>query len=79
MVLATGVLVRALHERANFYSASAYLALSSACLMVRVTDAMSYVIYKTHIYLDTLKSVAAGCGQFDAWLAAPSVWSATPN
>lgn len=34
MVLATGVVVRALHERANFYSACVYLAQSNACLMV---------------------------------------------
>lgn len=34
MVLATGVIIRALHERANFYSACVYLAQSNACLMV---------------------------------------------
>ena len=34
MVLASGVIIRALHERANFYSACVYLAQSNACLMV---------------------------------------------
>ncbi|KAL9123202.1 MAG: hypothetical protein Q9187_000251 [Circinaria calcarea] len=34
LVLATGVIVRALHERANFYSVCVYLAQSNACLMV---------------------------------------------
>lgn len=34
MVLASGVLVRALHQRANFYSVCVYLAQSNACLMV---------------------------------------------
>ncbi|MCJ1477496.1 E3 ubiquitin-protein ligase synoviolin [Lambiella insularis] len=34
MVLATGVIIRALHQRANFYSACVYLAQSNACLMV---------------------------------------------
>ncbi|MCJ1251353.1 E3 ubiquitin-protein ligase hrd1 [Trapelia coarctata] len=33
-VLATAVIIRALHQRANFYSASVYLAQSSACLMI---------------------------------------------
>ncbi|KAF6230215.1 hypothetical protein HO133_004555 [Letharia lupina] len=33
MVLATGVIIRAIHERANFYSACVYLASSNACLM----------------------------------------------
>ena len=37
MVLAAGVVIRALHERANFYSASVYLAQSNACLMVGMT------------------------------------------
>lgn len=37
MVLATGVIVRALHQRTNFYSASVYLAQSNACLMVCYT------------------------------------------
>lgn len=36
MVLATGVIIRALNQRANFYSASVYIAQSNACLMVRV-------------------------------------------
>lgn len=35
MVLATAVIIRALHERANFYSACVYLAQSNACLMVK--------------------------------------------
>ncbi|MCJ1397050.1 E3 ubiquitin-protein ligase hrd1 [Xylographa trunciseda] len=34
MVLATGVIIRALHQRANFYSACVYLAQSNACLMI---------------------------------------------
>ncbi|SLM34443.1 ring finger protein [Lasallia pustulata] len=34
MVLATGVVIRALHQRANFYSACVYLAQSNACLMI---------------------------------------------
>ncbi|KAI9761750.1 MAG: hypothetical protein M4579_000844 [Chaenotheca gracillima] len=33
-VLATGVIVRAFHQRANFYSACVYLAQSNACLMI---------------------------------------------
>lgn len=37
MVLATGVIIRALHQRANFYSACVYLAQSNACLMVTPT------------------------------------------
>ena len=40
MVLATGVVIRALHQRSNFYSACVYLAQSSACLMVRAQQAM---------------------------------------
>lgn len=32
--LASGVIFRALHQRANFYSACVYLAQSNACLMV---------------------------------------------
>ena len=35
VALATGVIVRALHQRANFYSACVYLAQSNACLMVK--------------------------------------------
>lgn len=38
MVLAGGVMVRALRQRANFYSTCVYLAQSSACLMVCRTD-----------------------------------------
>ena len=38
MVLATGVIIRALHQRANFYSACVYLAQSNACLMVKSTS-----------------------------------------
>ena len=34
VALATGVVLRALHQRANFYSACVYLAQSNACLMV---------------------------------------------
>lgn len=34
MVLASGVIVQALHKRANFYSICVYLAQSNACLMV---------------------------------------------
>ncbi|MCJ1438566.1 E3 ubiquitin-protein ligase hrd1 [Xylographa pallens] len=34
MVLATGVIIRALHQRTNFYSACVYLAQSNACLMI---------------------------------------------
>ncbi|MCJ1466066.1 E3 ubiquitin-protein ligase hrd1 [Pseudocyphellaria aurata] len=34
VVLAGGVMVRALHQRANFYSTCVYLAQSSACLMI---------------------------------------------
>lgn len=34
MVLATGVVVKAIHERANFYSACVYVAQSNACLMI---------------------------------------------
>ena len=33
-VLATGVIIRALYRRTNFYSACVYLAQSNACLMV---------------------------------------------
>ncbi|KAL2037341.1 hypothetical protein N7G274_009826 [Stereocaulon virgatum] len=40
MVLATGVIIRALHERANFYSACVYLAQSNACLMVLTNVAL---------------------------------------
>ncbi|KAL6715707.1 E3 ubiquitin-protein ligase hrd1 [Lecanora helva] len=40
LVLATGVVVRALHERANFYSACVYLAQSNACLMVLTNIAL---------------------------------------
>lgn len=40
MVLATGVIIRALHERANFYSACVYLAQSNACLMVLTNIAL---------------------------------------
>ena len=39
MVLATAVIIRALHERANFYSACVYLAQSNACLMVKDENA----------------------------------------
>ena len=39
MVLATAVIIRALHERANFYSACVYLAQSNACLMVKHQNA----------------------------------------
>ncbi|KAH0537403.1 hypothetical protein FGG08_005802 [Glutinoglossum americanum] len=34
MVLAAGVVLRAFHERANFYSAAVYLSQSNACLMI---------------------------------------------
>ena len=34
MALATGIILRALHSRANFYSACVYLSQSNACLMV---------------------------------------------
>ena len=34
MVLATGVVIRALYQRSNFYSVCVYLAQSNACLMV---------------------------------------------
>lgn len=40
MVLATAVIIRALHERANFYSACVYLAQSNACLMVLTNVAL---------------------------------------
>lgn len=33
-LLAVGVILRAFHERPNFYSASVYLAQSNACRMV---------------------------------------------
>ncbi|KAI9840258.1 MAG: E3 ubiquitin-protein ligase hrd1 [Thelocarpon superellum] len=33
-VLATAVIIRAFHQRANFYSAAVYLAQSNACLMI---------------------------------------------
>ena len=35
LALATGVIIRALHQRANFYSACVYLAQSNACVMVK--------------------------------------------
>ena len=38
MVLATGVILRSLHQRANFYSACVYLGQSNACVMVRETQ-----------------------------------------
>ena len=34
MVLAAGVVIKAVHERANFYSACVYVAQSNACLMI---------------------------------------------
>lgn len=37
VVLATGVFLKALHQRANFYSACVYLSQSSANLMVRLS------------------------------------------
>ena len=37
-VLAAGVIFRALHQRANFYSACVYLAQSNACLMVATIE-----------------------------------------
>lgn len=36
MVLATGVFLKALHQRANFYAACVYLSQSSANLMVSI-------------------------------------------
>ncbi|KAI9886182.1 MAG: hypothetical protein M1823_002034 [Watsoniomyces obsoletus] len=35
-VLATGVILRAFHQRANFYSACVYLSQSNACLMILI-------------------------------------------
>ena len=37
VALATGVVLSALHQRANFYSACVYIAQSNACLMVLFT------------------------------------------
>ncbi|KAF1808460.1 hypothetical protein P152DRAFT_477249 [Eremomyces bilateralis CBS 781.70] len=43
-VLAAGVVVKAFHERPNFYSASVYLAQSNACLMI-LTNVLLLCIY----------------------------------
>ncbi|KAI9841357.1 MAG: E3 ubiquitin-protein ligase hrd1 [Sclerophora amabilis] len=44
-VLATGVIIRAFHQRANFYSACVYLAQSNACLMILTNLVLSVVCF----------------------------------
>ena len=68
MVLATGVVIRALHQRANFYSACVYLAQSNACLMVSTTDmslpgkalSLRYVQILTNLLLLGVSTVMLG-------------------
>ena len=58
MVLASGVIIRALHERANFYSACVYLAQSNACLMVEYMVFISVIALMLTRLFQVLTNIA---------------------
>ena len=62
MVLATAVIARAMHERANLYSASVYIAQSNACLMVNYQyDNLSQLVQLTPPQVLTNVALLAVC------------------
>ena len=69
MVLATGVIIRALHERANFYSACVYLAQSNACLMVGELSYLAIKFLTLTPSLGTHEHCTSRSMFWNAWLA----------
>ena len=80
MVLATGVIIRAIHERANFYSACVYLASSNACLMVGYRwHCISSKLLRSRDPLGTHKYCTSRCVLRNACLAEALLRSVTTN
>lgn len=78
MALATGVIVRAVHSRANFYSACVYLSQSNACLMV-VCCPNTCTLWASDCNADSIKPTPPRCWQFATRFTTSSLWSFTAH
>ena len=79
MVLATAVIIRALHERANFYSACVYLAQSNACLMVNDQKRRPVLEITAYWKLGTHERCPPRGMHWYGWAPAALLWASTSH